>query len=70
MAAPDFAGLHWRKSSYSNGGGECVEVADLPDNGMGVRDSKLGEQSPIFTLSRAGWIGLLDAVKAGRTTQQ
>lgn len=31
----------WRKSSYSvNGGGSCVEVADLADGIIAVRDSK------------------------------
>jgi Domain of unknown function (DUF397) len=31
----------WRKSSYSSDqGGNCGEVADLPDGGRGVRDSK------------------------------
>lgn len=31
----------WYKSSYSSGqGGACVEVADLPNGGRGVRDSK------------------------------
>ena len=31
----------WRKSSYSGGnGGDCVEVAVLPDERRAVRDSK------------------------------
>lgn len=31
----------WRKSARSNGsGGNCVEVAVLPDGGWAVRDSK------------------------------
>jgi hypothetical protein len=34
----------WRKSSYSGGGGigggECVEVAPLPDGRVAIRDSK------------------------------
>lgn len=29
----------WRKSSYTGGEGNCVEVAKLPD-GVAVRDSK------------------------------
>lgn len=33
-------GLQWRTSSFSQGNGECVEVAALPDGGAAVRDSK------------------------------
>jgi Domain of unknown function (DUF397) len=32
--------LRWRKSSYSSNQGNCVEVAELPDGGMAVRDTK------------------------------
>jgi hypothetical protein len=34
------AGLHWKKSSWSAENGNCVEVAELPGNNIGVRDSK------------------------------
>ncbi|MFC5723090.1 DUF397 domain-containing protein [Streptomyces gamaensis] len=36
----DLSGALWRKSSYSNGGEHCVEIADLPGGGVAVRDSK------------------------------
>jgi hypothetical protein len=32
--------LNWRKSSYSGQANTCVEVADLPDGGCLVRDTK------------------------------
>lgn len=33
--------LAWRKGSRSSGSGsDCVEVADLPDGGFALRDSK------------------------------
>ncbi|MFE5302143.1 DUF397 domain-containing protein [Streptomyces sp. NPDC056632] len=33
--------LVWRKSSYSGGEGECVEIAGVPSwGGVAVRDSK------------------------------
>ncbi|MFC8277911.1 DUF397 domain-containing protein [Streptomyces sp. NPDC057271] len=45
----------WRKSSYSGSeGGNCVEVAAHPA-AVHVRDSKLGDGSPVFTVSPAAW---------------
>ncbi|BCJ41714.1 hypothetical protein GCM10010168_52880 [Actinoplanes ianthinogenes] len=39
----------WRKGSRSNGGGgNCVEVTDLPDGGFAVRDSKDPEGPILF----------------------
>ncbi|MFI5808740.1 DUF397 domain-containing protein [Streptomyces sp. NPDC051561] len=49
------AGEHWFKSSYSGGeGSSCVEIADLSPT-IGMRDSKLGTDSPVTTVSRASW---------------
>ncbi|WP_461144861.1 DUF397 domain-containing protein [Salinifilum aidingensis] len=40
----------WRESSRSNGGGaQCVEVG-FASGARGVRDSKLGEDSPVARL--------------------
>ena len=33
-------GSYWIKSSLSYANGNCVEVASLPEGGIGVRDSK------------------------------
>ncbi|MFF7444196.1 DUF397 domain-containing protein [Streptomyces sp. NPDC008122] len=45
----------WRKSSYSGDeGGNCVQVAAHPA-AVHVRDSKLGEAGPVFTVSPAAW---------------
>jgi hypothetical protein len=30
----------WRKSTWSNPSGDCVEVAALPDGGVAVRNSR------------------------------
>ena len=37
--APD-SGLSWVKSSLSFSSGNCVEVASLPDGGVGLRNSR------------------------------
>jgi Domain of unknown function (DUF397) len=34
------SGPYWVKSSISLANGNCVEVADLPDRGVGVRNSR------------------------------
>ena len=51
MDARDLSRATWRKSSYSNGGGNCVEVADLSGGARVLRDSKNPDDGPklIFT---------------------
>ncbi|WP_348537356.1 DUF397 domain-containing protein [Nocardia carnea] len=59
----DLSGAHWVKSSYSQAGGECVEVAQLAD-GVGVRDSK-NPTGPALVFGPTEWAGFLRAVSAG-----
>ena len=40
LYALDLSTARWYKASASAGEGECFEVADLPDGGKAVRDSK------------------------------
>ncbi|MBL7498293.1 DUF397 domain-containing protein [Frankia sp. CNm7] len=57
--------LVWRKSTYSAGnGGECVEVATLPDGGRAVRDSK-DPDGPVLHFTTAEWIAFLAGVRNG-----
>lgn len=55
----------WRKSSHSGNDGACVEVASASPGRL-VRDSKLGERSPVLSVPVAEFGAFLDAVRAGR----
>ena len=55
----------WRKSSYSGGnGGDCVEVAVLPDATHAVRDSK-DPGGPALRFSAAEWRRFTASVREG-----
>jgi len=54
----------WRKSSYSNDTGHCVEVATNPPGIVAIRDSK-NPDGPVLVLSRAEWSAFLAAVRDG-----
>ncbi len=56
--------IDWRTSSYTNNG-TCVEVADLSDGSRMVRDTKLGEASPILRYTSVEWEAFITGVKAG-----
>jgi hypothetical protein len=53
----------WRKSSFSQGHGECVMVAHLEDGSVLVRDSKLGEASPTLSFTGREWTAFLAGVR-------
>ncbi|MEU0946387.1 DUF397 domain-containing protein [Streptomyces canus] len=63
MREYDLSNARWYKSSYSNGeGGDCVEVADTPDL-VPVRDSKLGQDSPVLAFPADTWTRFLGLLK-------
>lgn len=69
MPSEEATQYEWRKSSFSNGGtnGECVEIGFAPEKaGAGIRDSKLGDRSPILHLSHTAWTQFLEATATGR----
>ncbi|GAA1224775.1 hypothetical protein GCM10009676_03060 [Prauserella halophila] len=55
--------LAWRKSSYSGGGNDCVEVAFTPA-GTAVRDSK-NPGGGMLRMSASEWEMLLTAARSG-----
>ena len=60
------AGLHWKKSSWSAQNGNCVEVAELPGNNIGVRDSKDNAAGgPILIFTSAEWSSFVMGLREG-----
>jgi hypothetical protein len=59
MASP----IAWRRSS-SCATQSCVEIADLPDGGVAVRDSK-SDSTPILVFAADEWSSFISGVKAG-----
>ncbi|MEU1736333.1 DUF397 domain-containing protein [Streptosporangium sp. NPDC020145] len=57
--------LTWRKSSLSSAdGGDCVEVASLPEGGHAVRDSK-DPSGPALAFTPAQWRSFIGRVRTG-----
>lgn len=49
----------WRKSSYSGGNNECIEVADGVPGLVPVRDSKR-PTGPVIDFDRDAWAAFVD----------
>ncbi|MFE1958380.1 DUF397 domain-containing protein [Streptomyces sp. NPDC059479] len=63
MGMIDLSQARWRKSSYSGGANNCVELAVL-DSYIAIRDSKRPEQS-LLVVSRAGVQTFIVGIRAG-----
>ncbi len=64
MNRNEYPGARWRTSRYSNGQGECVEVARNLPGIVAVRDSK-DPDGPRLAFGRAQWRAFAARVKAG-----
>ncbi|MER7765830.1 DUF397 domain-containing protein [Kitasatospora sp. NPDC096140] len=58
----DLASAKWRKSTYSNGGGGCIEVDDAHPGR--VRDSK-DPDGPALIFPAEAWASFVAAVRSG-----
>jgi hypothetical protein len=59
----DLARARWRKSSYSGGANDCVEVAELGEQAA-VRDSKDIDRCPLL-FSKAAMRALVSGIARG-----
>jgi hypothetical protein len=56
----------FRKSTFSGTRGSCVDVHRHNDGtGAMVRDTKLGDNSPILNFDEEEWVAFIAGVKAG-----
>jgi hypothetical protein len=46
--------VNWRKASYSNGTGECVEAGNVPGVVL-VRDTTLNGRGPVIRVGSRAW---------------
>ncbi|WP_348537338.1 DUF397 domain-containing protein [Nocardia carnea] len=58
------SGAQWFKSSYSGGGGDCVEVAWLEQGYVGVRDSK-GPSGSALIFDPGEWSAFTTGLRTG-----
>jgi len=60
-----FAQAVWRKSSWSSYNGNCVAVARLHGELVGVRDTKEEGFEKVLVFDGAAWSSFIDSVKGG-----
>ncbi|WP_424889668.1 DUF397 domain-containing protein [Streptomyces sp. XH2] len=63
LEIPAIKSALWRKSSYSNAGGNCVEVASMLAR-IGIRDSK-NTTLPPLQVQPSAWTSFLHEVRSG-----
>ncbi|MEV4612689.1 Scr1 family TA system antitoxin-like transcriptional regulator [Kitasatospora sp. NPDC049258] len=61
---PGTNGAAWLKSSYSNGGGQCIEIAPGHPGVVPVRDSK-DPSGPVLRMDRRAWAAFVAAAADG-----
>jgi len=64
MAATPARGVNWRKSRHSNSSGNCVELAELADGRIAVRNSRY-PGGPVLTYTRAEMAAFIKDAKGG-----
>lgn len=65
VRAEDIAQATWQKSSLSGYNGSCFEIARLPSDRVGVRDTKDKGSGPVLVFTEDEWAAFLGGVKAG-----
>ncbi|MFJ2112303.1 DUF397 domain-containing protein [Streptomyces sp. NPDC087850] len=64
VTASGLEGVGWVKSSYSNGGGNCVEVGHGRTHAVPVRDSK--NPGPVLNFPVDAFTSFVTGIKTGQ----
>jgi NADH:ubiquinone oxidoreductase subunit len=64
IPATDLIGVRWQKSHRSNSQGNCVEMAQLPDGSVAVRNSR-HPAGPALVYTKSEMRTLIQGAKAG-----
>ena len=64
MDRADWTRVTWKKSTRSNGSGDCVEMACLSDGSSAVRDSKYPD-GPVLMFTPSAWGAFIGGAKDG-----
>jgi NADH:ubiquinone oxidoreductase subunit len=64
IPATDLIGVRWQKSHRSNSQGNCVEMAELPDGSVAVRNSR-HPAGPALVYTKSEMRTLIQGAKSG-----
>jgi hypothetical protein len=63
VSTADVGRASWRKSSFSNMNGSCVEISRLVSDRIGVRDTKDNGTGPVLIFTEAEWRAFIAGAK-------
>jgi hypothetical protein len=66
VTSAQVSGASWRKSTFSNYNGSCVEIGRLESDRIGVRDTKDNGAGPVLIFSDHEWSAFISGAKNGQ----
>jgi uncharacterized protein YcsI (UPF0317 family) len=69
LKSADVNRARWRKSTFSNLNGNCVEIGRLLPDHIGIRDTKDNGNGPVLVFTQAEWSAFIAGAKEGQFDQ-